>query len=166
MIKELEFWRTEDEHGITMPWYTRQVCAILDQMDLKDKRVWEYGGGQSTIWYRSRGAIVFGVDSNPEWAKMASLELQTEERKYLETINQYGLFDLVCIDGIWRDECFAFAVEHMETNGMIVIDNWKQESAGFNEWPETESYINDFGLKIEVYKEPGHIDWATAIIRR
>jgi len=165
MITELEHWRTIDSRGNIMPWYTRSCCAWLDTLDLTDKFVWEYGGGVSTLWYRLRSSTVFGVDSSFEWARLAGILHAPEKQDYICAIQQVD-FDLICIDGDYRDECFVYALNHLAPSGVIIIDNWKQESAGWPDWPETERLIKELNLKVTEYPQAGHPDWVTITVQR
>lgn len=162
MIHEAEHWRTVDDFGIVMPWYTRPCLAWLDNVKLGGATVWEYGGGQSTHWFRSRGAIVSGVDTSEEWSAMAGLVYAKEKIRFLTSIN--GYFDFICIDGEYRDDCFIYALNHLAPLGTIIIDNWKQASAWGAEWPETERLIREHKLMVTEYPQEGHPDWVTITI--
>lgn len=167
MIAEAEHWRTTDSKGVTMPWYTRHCCQYLDSMDLKGKKVWEYGGGVSTLWYRSRGAEVKGVDIDPYWAKLANIGCQKEEGMYLVSIQlTKEKFDIICIDGHFRDKCLYVSLNSLNDDGIIIIDNWKQESAGWPNWSFTEQVIEEENLKMQKFPEPNHPDWVTIILSR
>jgi hypothetical protein len=128
MIHPIEDWLTKDDEGMQMPWYTRPCLEVLDKMDFIGKNVFEYGCGHSTLWYRKRGANVFGVDSNPEWAKFAGVDLETQEDDYVMSIYgmDYPLFDIVCIDGIYRDRCTEYALDYLAPGGILIIDNYDQ----------------------------------------
>lgn len=164
MVKEADHWRTLDSKGRIMPWYTRKACEWLDCLDLTGKRVWEWGGGGSTIWYRERGAIVSGVDSSFEWATVSGLMYVPEKQEYISSI--MGTFDLICIDGDYRDECFVYALNHLAEFGTIIIDNWKQSSAGWPDWPETERLIREMKLRVTEYPQDGHPNWVTITVTR
>lgn len=161
-MTEIEGWQTLDDNGVKMPWYTRSCLAWLDKLDLKDKRVWEYGCGYSSLWFRSRGAIVGGVDSNKDWAKLSDAYYTEVKIDYLQCNLRGGKFDIVVIDGDFRDECTQYALNRTKKGGHIIIDNWKQASADLAEWPITEKLIE--GMDITIYKEPAHEDWSTLVI--
>jgi hypothetical protein len=158
-------WIAFDSNGVRFPWYSSGVLEILDKMDLKGKRIFEYGGGNSTIWFKSRGAIVEGVDSNPEWAAMSGLELQTELIPYTRAIYKGHKFDLICIDGIFRDDCTEHALNCIEKGGMIIIDNWMQPSAELSDWHLAVDLLAVRGLPHTVYREAKHCDWGSLIIQ-
>ena len=164
-------WRYRDaETKQILPWYTKPVVEMLIGMDLNDKRVFEYGVGDSTAWYRSRSAKCYGVESDKGWAEKCGViwhNMIYPKGDYLSAI-QGGkdfMFDIICIDGDYRDYCLAYAIQCIKEDGFIIIDNFEQPSADLPDWPDTRKLINDLNLKLEIYKESGHQDWQTAIIR-
>jgi len=155
-----EGWLTLDDKGVQMPWYTRSCLEWLDGLDLVGKRVFEYGMGYSSLWYKYKGAIVNGVDSNAEWAKLGG-GLYTEDKHfYLNCI--CGFYDIVVIDGLFRDDCFTIAKSHVNKGGFVIIDNYKQPSVE-PDWPLTELELTH--LDVTLYKQDGHYDWQTAVIQ-
>jgi len=174
MINPIENGLTLDEHGIQMPWYTRPALEVMDKWDLKGKMVFEYGVGYSSLWYLSRGAQTFGVDSNKEWTEISCTGLvANDQERYVCAIDIAAtasilvdgqLFDLVIIDGLYRDECTKYALKNLKTGGKLILDNWLQPTVE-PEWPKTKELIK--GLPIELYYEPGHWDnWCTAIVTK
>lgn len=147
------------------PWYTSGALEMLDVMDLKGKYVWEWGGGNSTIWYRSRGAFVLGVDSDKEWANNVGLEFITEKEAYLKAIHKPNKhFDVIAIDGEYRDECLGHALAWIKPNGIIIADNFLQPSAGWPDWHRTLDLLAVKGLPHTVFREKLHSDWSSLVI--
>ena len=166
-----EDWQVFDEDDqIVLPWYTMECLRVLSNMDLHGLNVFEYGSGLSTLWYEHRGAHVISIDNNPEWAEKTKAKLITGKQQYLEYIDKFAFgFDVIVIDGEpteWRDDCIRYALPHLNKDGIIIIDNWDQESCGCKNWDKTKQFIADNNLKIEIYPEPTHVDWKTAIIRK
>lgn len=177
MITPIHDWLTLDEHGIQMPWYTRPCLEVIDKWDFQGKYIFEYGVGYSTLWYRSRGADVWGVDSNAQWADFAGkyciprvsymmprLDFTSSQNKYVTRISLLIItFDFVIIDGNFRDDCTEYALQYLKPGGKLILDNWLQpEVEEF--WPKTEELIK--GMPIEIYKEPDHPHWKTAIVTK
>lgn len=167
MITEVEHWRTKDERGIIMPWYTRPCLEWLETLDLKKKTVFEYGCGLSTFWYKSVGAIANGVDHDPKWIperfpERFGYECTNDKKSYLKWIGQWETrFYLIIIDGIYRDDCTKHALKHLKKGGYLIADNYMQGSADLAEWPKTQELTKH--LPLTLYKEPGHVDWQTAV---
>lgn len=157
--------RIDPGNGLIMPWYTSPCLEWLLTLDLKDKRVFEYGVGDSTLWYRRKGSEVYGVDTNLFWAsKVGMVFCQPYFPSYCQIIEKGGLFDIVVIDGEWRDECTKYALKALKPGSFLIIDNYKQKSADLEHWPLTEKLIE--GMPITIYKEPDHEDWQTAVITK
>jgi hypothetical protein len=155
-------WRYfDDKLGIPYPWYTSTALKIIETWDFKGKKIWEYGVGDSTLWYRSRGASVNGVDNNLEWANKVGCKFAHFENEYVGQMAVGSVYDIICIDGVWRDECTEYALWHLKPGGFLIIDNYKQPSVQAD-WPKTEKLIE--GMTAGFHKEPEHEDWVTAII--
>jgi hypothetical protein len=159
-------WRYRDsETGMFYPWYTKPCLEWLLTLDLKGKKVFEYGCGDSTFWYRSKGAEVKGVDNNLSWATECDVTYECGGDLAFPVIilEHKDKFDIVVIDGISRDRCTEYALSKLKPGGYLIIDNYKQPSVQ-EHWPRTEKLIE--GMPITIYKEPDHYDWQTAVITK
>jgi len=177
--------RIDTETGLIMPWYTSPCLEWLLTLDLKFKLIFEYGVGDSTKWYRFKGADVWGVDSNSKWIDIACKKSEsnwnyylfnrlsffntTNKESYLQwvstfEVDEFDYFDIIIIDGDYRDECTEHALKALKPGGYLIIDNFHQASADLEHWPLTDKLIE--GMPITIYKEPGHHDWCTAVITK
>lgn len=164
-MRAIHDWLTVDDQGLLMPWYTRPFLEKLEKIDFKDQNVFEYGVGNSTIWFRKRGANVFGVDDSPAWAEKIGVPCKIDKESYCGYIQKVRkTFHMIVIDGIYRDECIEYALPLLKKDGVIVIDNWKQPSVDPNNWDITDRVIEEKNLDLVIYKEPTHPDWSTAVV--
>jgi predicted O-methyltransferase YrrM len=173
-IEKLEGGRILDpETGFILPWYTSPCLEWLTSIITKAKHVFEYGVGDSTKWFIEKGAYVTGVDDDSNWSSQGGvyIRLATEKKEYLESIYHYRgkdigfkKFDMVIIDGIYRDECTQHALACLKPGGYLIIDNYHQPSVEPNVWTQTDKLIE--GMPITIYKEPTHEDWQTAVITK
>lgn len=161
----VEHWRTKDANGVTMPWYTRPCLEWLETLDLKERFVFEYGCGESSKWFKSRGAFCFGVDHQEEWLpKGDGYRHRKGELPYCAAVRylHQWLFDLIIIDGIYRDECTSWALSGcLKKGGYLIADNFEQPSADLAHWPKTRELTKH--LPLTIYKEPEHLDWKTVV---
>lgn len=158
--------RIDPDNGLIMPWYTSPCLEWLITLDLKGKYVFEYGVGDSTYWFYNKGCKMYGVDSDHNYAVSRLAYHESKRLPYLRTIYRTGLnmYDIVVIDGDFRDQCTMHALTCLKPDGYLIIDNYKQKSADLEHWPLTEKLIE--GMPITIYKEPDHEDWQTAVITK
>lgn len=158
----LEGGRRLDDNGIIMPWYTSPCLEWLEVLDLNSRKIFEFGAGDSTKWYKSKKAFPFGVDSNKDWVDDRAVVLCTTKDEYLLSIYDLEMvFDIIVIDGDYRDECTKHALNSLRSGGYLIIDNYLQPSVD-TVWTVTPKLIE--GMPITIYKEPNHEDWQTAVI--
>jgi hypothetical protein len=168
--------------GMLYPWYTPQFIEVMKTWDLKNKKVFEYGGGDSTVWWAYHAAEVYTVESNVEWHEKIVQEL----RKYsLPAVVAYrptipnevelksafvqaiyenpGEFDIIIVDsGSFRDECVGAALTKIKDGGIIICDNWMQDFV----WDSIMGSRLLDGYEHEIFVDPDHKDhvgrpWAT-----
>jgi hypothetical protein len=123
-----------DRGGRPVPWYTYPAIAWLDRLALQGARVFEWGLGNSTLYWERRGCLVTSVDDSPQWhariqrQSTATCLLATDQASYVTAPGQ-GPYDIVCIDGSWRDECAAHGPSLLEEGGLVIFDNSDRHSA-------------------------------------
>ncbi len=124
-----------------IPWFTYPSIEYLNAMDLSQKSVFEYGSGNSTIYWTKRAKYVTSVESNKNWydyikglLKRTRYILETNKQNYINSIKKTGKkFDLIIVDGDYRDECVKVAINYLKNGGFIILDNsdWFQKSSKF-----------------------------------
>ncbi len=137
-----------DGQGQPTPWFTYPAIEFLAQFDFGLKRVFEYGAGNSTLYWSSRAASVVSVESAGQWyrdladriPKTVQLVYLAEAGKYAaEIANHPGGFDIIIVDGIERMACSRIAPDHLREGGMIILDN--------SDWhPQCAAILRDAGL--------------------
>jgi hypothetical protein len=105
---------------------------FLQSCDFSERNVFEYGAGASTIYWENRGAIVHGVEHDFSWYENISAKIQDPSKllmasnaiEYAEAITKFECqFDVVVIDGVWRNECLTACLEKLADGGVIILDN-------------------------------------------
>jgi len=146
-ILELEYghlrssrqWECVDKSGGPIPWYTYPAIEYLDQLDFKDKVVFEWGGGNSSIYWAKRASQVLTAEDNKDWYRKVKSQqkanqevlLIQEQEEYVNAINLRRGYDVIVIDGSYRYQCSKVAQKFLLPGGMIILDNsdWHPESA-------------------------------------
>jgi len=135
--------RCSDAEGNPTPWYTLPAIEYLSQLDWTDSDVFEYGCGNSTLWWSKRAKSVTSVEADEAWANRVkglaptncSIHLETEREKYAAHILNFGGFDVVVVDGMDQDgarfRCTQRAIESLRPGGLIILDNsdWLPQSS-------------------------------------
>jgi hypothetical protein len=118
--------------GSPIPWYTYPAIEYLSQFDFSGANVFEFGAGNSSMFWAQRARSVTSVESDPAWfervkagarANQTVLLRQDREGYVRGLMEQDGTFDVVVIDGKWRHACADAAVHKLREGGMIVFDN-------------------------------------------
>jgi predicted O-methyltransferase YrrM len=169
MIQEanLQWQYVDTESHLVMPWYTLPALEWLKKQDVKEWRVFEYGAGYSTIWWRANADYVNSIDNDKTWATAMSTwwsggHLTPRKEAYIGSIK--GSFDCVVIDGDWRLECLEYSIPYLKPGGFMIIDNWGQDDFPPVAMERAEELLK--GWTKVVHKQPNHSRWATAIFQK
>lgn len=131
-----------DETGSELPWLSYPALAWLEAAFQGTERVFEYGSGNSTIWFSQRAASVVSVEHDGAWVDQMQTRLPSNVTLlhrvcggdedwagaadgYVEALTTFraGSFDLVLIDGMARNSCALAAIDQVDGDGLIVLDN-------------------------------------------
>ncbi len=129
-----------DENGDPIPWITYPAIDYLKQFDFSDKIMFEFGSGNSTLFWSSRVQRITSVESNPRWHEQmkpllpsnVNYLLHTDTTNYVDSIRlTAGNYDIIVIDGKARLKCTQAAIQHLKPGGFILLDNsdWYSESS-------------------------------------
>jgi predicted O-methyltransferase YrrM len=101
---------------------------------LADTRIFEYGGGNSTVWYADRASGVVSVEHNKKWYQKIQSQMPENTTthyippdSYTEAIDSRGPFDVVIVDGLHRNQCIEAAIPELSESGVIILDDAQRE---------------------------------------
>jgi len=125
--------------GQPLPWYTYAAIDFLAPRDFTGRKVLEFGGGQSTLWWSKRAERVLTIDPDAGWAEYVKKNVganvsvhhvpvdrgtrTVEPIRALIGASGMERFDVVVIDGHLREELVAVAFDHLAPGGAVVMDN-------------------------------------------
>jgi hypothetical protein len=126
--------------GEPIPWYTYPAIEYLSQLDFKDKTVFEWGAGNSSLYWAKAAKAVTSVEDDPYWyhqlekdkEENLTLTLIEAKEQYIEAIDSVNQkYDVIAIDGSYRYECALIAPRYLKKGGLIILDNadWLPKSA-------------------------------------
>lgn len=128
-----------DGDGNPIPWVTYPFIDFIKDRIKKDHTVFEFGSGNSTLFYAKYADSVVSVEHNKEWYEKIS-QNRAENSKMIFCDLVYGgdycqmplklgeKFDVIIIDGRDRVNCCKHAIDALSENGVIVLDNSERES--------------------------------------
>ena len=122
-----------DAAGRPIPWYTYPAIEFLERVLGDDLCVFEWGAGNSTLWWARRARKMVSVEHDGQWyarIKQAlpdhvDLRLRTLDTGYAAELSRTAdvRFDVVVIDGEARNDCARAAAELADPRGLIIFDN-------------------------------------------
>ena len=140
-----------DAYSQPIPWFTYPAIEYISQLDLREKRVFEWGSGNSSAFFAERCKQIISVESDKKWYDYGVQNLRSnqqiifrEELSFIDAIEEFSSkFDLIIIDSIRRYECALKALNFLEPGGLIILDN--------SDWyPNTSSLLREVGNLIEI----------------
>ncbi len=115
-----------------IPWLTYPATRFLRSRLPQGLRVFEYGCGNSTLWWAARCNDLVSCEHDRSWfQRMAPtvpenchLALRTlGDGSYASEILNHGLFDVVVVDGRERVRCAETAVSSLTGDGILIWDD-------------------------------------------
>lgn len=128
----MEKWEAVDKNGENIPWYTYPAIDYLKQLDLKEKKVFEFGSGSSSFFWANNAKEVYSVESDKRWYEniiknkkenMHVVLKNIDETYYNEILNYDFNFDIIVIDAKLRGSCAINAIKKINQDGFIIFDN-------------------------------------------
>lgn len=169
--KPNEWQRRDEETGLLFPWLVESFLDELKTWDLKNKKLFEYGLGSGSVWWSNKCKEYYGVDNNYEWfeavkknikrSNSVAINVRYDKNTYVEYIHFNAPYDIIIIDGIYREECVPVALECLKKGGCLIYDNYMQPSVEVQS-EETQQLL--LSLPHKIYKQEGHPDWQTLIV--
>lgn len=162
------------------PWLTPASVDLLESLLTPRDTVFEWGAGRSTIWFAERTQSVLSIEANPEWharvqqgiapyptATCVLIECDAGSDPAVidsycsapETIGS-GRFDVVLIDGQFRDRCALRSVDLIAPGGLLVVDDVQRFLPSTSRAPSAVSdYASNRWKKFAQRVEGWHLDW-------
>lgn len=113
-----------------IPWFTYPAIDYLDQLDLSNKIMLEWGTGNSSLFFSKKVKKLYSIEHNREWYKLVKrhqIDNQTlmyDETDYSTLPKTFNInFDIILIDGVNREDCAREALNLINEKGLIILDN-------------------------------------------
>jgi len=126
---------------LRLPWLPFRLIDELEAVIGPGSRVFEYGGGGSTLWFLDRGAEVITVEHHAGWADQLERSISSPAWTLLRRSSEdhYAAYvaaiddqpdaslDLVVVDGRERAACATRAAGKVRPGGLLLVDDIDRE---------------------------------------
>jgi hypothetical protein len=117
--------------GEPTPWITYPAIDLLRSKDLRDKRVLEFGAGQSTLFWAARTAGIVSFEDSRDFYDEVVSRLPRQAEVHLVPASLEGVasrlgtstFDIILVDGLDRRKACELALRALAPDGVIILDN-------------------------------------------
>ncbi len=128
-----------DINSSPIPWVTYGFIDFISERLNKTMDIFEYGCGNSTLWYSQKVNTVTSVEHDKSWFEKIKNSMPNNVKiNYQELIYNgdysnfstklYKKFDIVIVDGRDRFNCIKNSIDSLKANGVIVLDDSERES--------------------------------------
>ena len=125
-----------DRFNKPIPWISYPAIEFLNQFNLKNIKVLEYGSGNSTIYFSKKVKYIVSIEHNKKYFKKnfekvkklnnTKLLLKNNKLDYCAQPIKFLNSEIIIIDGIFRKECIKYIISNkkkIKNNIIIIIDN-------------------------------------------
>lgn len=125
-----------DANGQPCLWLSYPFVSFVSERITPGMTLFEYGSGNSTLWWSKRVHHVYTCEHNKFWYERMSKIIPTNVSLsykglgvgYVEAILEFrDKFDVIVIDGRERVQCAYNSVGALKPNGVIIWDNSERE---------------------------------------
>ncbi|MBT8108700.1 MAG: FkbM family methyltransferase [Gammaproteobacteria bacterium] len=124
--------------GSPVPWMNYNVISLLEERLNKDVSLFEYGSGNSTLFFANLVGKVVSVECEESWYREIAdsmpdnvtllLNSPFDADRYVDTvIEQPQKFDVIVVDAEERPRCMQRAPDGLTDTGVILLDDAARE---------------------------------------
>ncbi len=121
-----------------IPWYTYSFIYFLKTklhsyfQSGGEIKVFEFGSGNSTLWWAGKASCVVSVEDNDHWFSYVSqnklenviYKFASNQESYINALLTEDIqFDVIIIDGSYREDCIKECTSKLKDSGVLIVDN-------------------------------------------
>ncbi|MDH3647029.1 MAG: FkbM family methyltransferase [Gammaproteobacteria bacterium] len=133
-FKSVASKRPQRVDGTPLPWMNYHMIQFLEDRLKKDFRVFEFGSGNSTLFFAPRVANITSVEVDRQWYEEVSGQMPGnanvmlcdpyDVNRYLAMLGQDNVdYDIVIVDAEDRVACLKASPPHLTSRGVILLDD-------------------------------------------
>jgi hypothetical protein len=152
-IRSYQNSKPVDKDGNPLPWLSLPLVDFMDERLTKQMDVFEYGAGNSTLYFAPKVNSTTSVEHNKEWFAIVEKMKPANSELILESVengNAYPekafttgkKYDIILIDGRRRVECCEPSAKALKPGGVIIYDDSHRDR-----YDEGMAYLKQQGFK-------------------
>ena len=120
-----------------IPWFTYSAIEFLNERLNNNLNILEFGSGNSTLFFAERVKKVISFEHSKDWHQKilkkipANAELtitsSLSSKDYLKPLIEELRFDVIIVDGLFRNECITASLKHLSEFGIIILDDSERD---------------------------------------
>lgn len=145
--------RPVDENNQPLPWFTYPIIEFLNERLSNEMTLFEYGGGNSTLYLSRLVKNVTTVEHNEEWFKhlqsncpdnctLIYRELEYGGAYATTSQDSKKVYNIIIVDGRDRVNCAQQAIDALSENGVIIFDDFERER-----YQNASVFLDEHGFK-------------------
>jgi hypothetical protein len=145
--KSLILKKGVNRNGEPIPWFSYPAIEYLQGIDFTEKKIFEYGSGNSTLFWAKRCKTIDSIENDKCWFDYVKSKMPSNvnyifadtENEYVQSIrNGEQNYDVIIIDGnvFDRQKCAIEALNYLNDTGFIILDNSERYGSWINVFRE------------------------------
>ncbi|MFH0734048.1 MAG: FkbM family methyltransferase [bacterium] len=133
-FKSFRTKKSIDLDGNPIPWLTYSFIKFIQNRLNNSLTVFEYGSGNSTLWFASKIKSIISVENDKNWYESVKTKIPSNAKiiyraleyhgSYAEEISKhYQKFNIIIIDGRDRNYCATLSPDYLTEDGVVFFDN-------------------------------------------
>lgn len=133
-IESLRRKEPVDSNGQPVPWMTLPFIQFMESRLKSSMVVFEYGSGNSTLYFQQRVEKVVAVEHDKEWYEKVTRSMPTGAEIIFKALDESGSYErtpidiqsdfhIIAIDGRRRSQCLHVCERALTTDGVIILDD-------------------------------------------
>lgn len=152
-FKAFDSQQAIDQNGQPIPWVTYAFIDFIKPRLSKQMSIFEYGSGNSTLFYAKYAGRVVSVEHDEAWYRKIVKEKAENAEMIFSQLDMNGVyskkatslgekFDLIIVDGRDRVNCCKHGVQALSANGVLILDDSERPH-----YDEARTFLKQQGFK-------------------
>lgn len=135
-----------------IPWFTYSAVDFIKERLNNNLNVMEFGSGNSTLFFAERVKKNTSFEHDNTWfqdiikKKISNVEIKlvssVTAADYLQPLSAFGKFEVIIIDGLYRNDCLIASLKQLSEDGIIILVDSER-----NDYADGIKYLLGSGFK-------------------